>query len=151
MIIEVLIEASAGSRIKELYDEVSLTPRGRRETLRPYPYAYGFIPGSRGFDGEALDCFVLGREPLYPGKRVRCELLGLLEFFEEGEADHKLLAAPPGCSVTLDEALRDEIETFMLAIFTAYPEVEVSVGRLLMEVETRQLLGSRLSFGDKEQ
>lgn len=149
MRLKVLIEASAGSCRKELFDETSFAPRGRRETLIPYPHSYGFIPGSRGFDGEALDCFIVDGEAYPSGSLVEAELRGLLEFFEEGEPDHKLIAAPPGSDIMLGERLKDELATFMYGIFRAYPDMEVRVGDLLQRDETRALLGSRLSFADE--
>lgn len=146
MRVKVLVEACAGSRIKELFDEATFAHRGRRETLLPYPYSYGFIPGSRGFDGEALDCFILGGGAYAAGALVDAEICGLLEFFEEGEPDHKLIAVPPGSELVPDDTHREELQTFIYGIFKAYPDMEVRVGKLLSLEETLPLLRSRLSF-----
>ena len=129
--IEVFLEAAAGSRVKGRYDELSLARVGERRLLLPYPCAYGFVLGTSGPDGEALDCFVLGAEGSAEGGRVACEPWALLEFLEDGEEDHKLVALAPGAAPPPPGPLREELAAFMTGVFAAWPEVEVRVGRLL--------------------
>ena len=129
--IEVFLEAAAGSRVKGRYDERSLERVGERRLLLPYPCAYGFVLGTSGPDGEALDCFVLGAGDAAEGARVACEPFTLLEFVEDGEEDHKLVALAPGAREPEPEALRLTLAAFMTVVFAAWPEVVVRVGRLL--------------------
>lgn len=129
--IEVFLEAAAGSRVKGRYDERSLERVGERRLLLPYPCAYGFVLGTSGPDGEALDCFVLGAEGAAEGERLDCEPWALLEFLEDGEEDHKLVALAPGAKAPEPEALRLTLAAFMTVVFAAWPEVVVRVGRLL--------------------
>jgi inorganic pyrophosphatase len=138
--ITVFIEVAAGSNEKHAYDEQTLEERGSSHTLRPYPYPYGFVPGTVTDDGEALDCYLLTRRHLAPGTQVECEPAGLLEFFEEDEEDHKLLALLPGEQVEIDAALRDELAEFIYAIFRKYPGMRVRVGEIRGQAEALALL-----------
>ena len=51
--IQVLIQAIAGSYEKRLYNEKTLEYRGTRHVSRPYPYAYGFVLGTHAEDEDA--------------------------------------------------------------------------------------------------
>lgn len=138
--IEVLIEAVAGSREKRSYDEQTLEYRGSGETLLPYPYPYGFILGTRTDEGDGVDCYILSRSPLEGGSRVSCEPVGLLEFFEEDEKDHKVLASLPGEEVEPDDELREELERFIYGIFKSFPDMRVRVGALLPKEEAERFI-----------
>ena len=92
----VFIENEAGSRRKNTYDEHTLAHLGSVEVSAAYPFPYGFVLGTRGGDGDAVDCFVLTESPLASGTTVECEPFGLLEQIEDGEIDHKVLAVLPG-------------------------------------------------------
>src|SRR6266571_9394132 len=94
--IRVCVEVDAGSRDKHVYNEQTLELRGTRRTSRPYPYPYGFIVGTSAADGDGVDCYVITRERIRAGSIVECEPIGLLEQDEDGEVDHKILAAMPG-------------------------------------------------------
>ncbi len=133
---EVFIEAERGSNEKGRYDEQTLGRTGSRRAVVAYPYPYGFVMGSQvGADGDCADCYVITHERLREGSRVDCEPIALLEMFEDGQADHKVIACLRGDTVVADQALRDELAAFLSAIFAAYPEVEVRVGRLLPAAE----------------
>lgn len=145
----VFIEAEAGSCVKGVYDELSFARLRERRTLAPYPYAYGFIPGTQGGpENECLDCYVITRRSLAVGRPYEAGVFGLLEFYEGDELDHKLLAAPVDeAAPTAAElaALRDELAGFITAIFRAYPEVSIRVGELRPAVDAERILASRLT------
>jgi inorganic pyrophosphatase len=44
-----------------------------------FPFDFGFVPGTRGQDGDPLDVLLLLDEPLWPGCLVEGVLLGVLE------------------------------------------------------------------------
>ena len=129
--IKVCIEAEAGSREKHRYDENTLEHVGAGHVSRPYPFPYGFILGTRTADGECVDCYLITGEPLIPGSVVECEPIGLLEQVEDGEIDHKVLAAMPGHQIELDKELLQKLQDFIYAVFSEFPDVTVRVGRLL--------------------
>ncbi|MFP4564720.1 MAG: inorganic diphosphatase, partial [Spirochaetia bacterium] len=90
--IQVFIEAEAGSPDKNVYDEHTFEHLGVKRACREFPYPYGFIPGTVTDDGEAVDCYIITRTPLTAGTLVDCEPAGLLELFEGDETDHKAIA-----------------------------------------------------------
>lgn len=59
-----------------------------------FPFNYGYIPETRGGDGDHLDVFVLTSQPLACGTMVECRTLGIIELLDRGEKDDKVLAVP---------------------------------------------------------
>ena len=129
--IKICIEVAAGSRDKNFYDEKTLEYKETRQVSQPYPYPYGFIIGTRGQDGDSVDCYVITRDKLKPGAIVGCVPIGLIEQFEGEELDHKVLASIPGQEVEPDQELWKELRDFISAIFERFPEIKVNVGPIL--------------------
>ncbi len=77
--IRVFIENVAGSRLKHHHDEETLTLLAVEPVSGPYPFPYGFVPGTRAPDGDAVDCFVITERPLPTGELVDCEPIALME------------------------------------------------------------------------
>ncbi|GAO44015.1 inorganic diphosphatase [Flavihumibacter petaseus] len=44
-----------------------------------FPFDFGMIPGTKGEDGDPLDALVISEHKTFPGCRVRCRLIGLLQ------------------------------------------------------------------------
>lgn len=44
-----------------------------------FPYDFGFIPGTRGEDGDPIDVVLVADEPTFPGCVVPARLIGVLE------------------------------------------------------------------------
>ncbi len=44
-----------------------------------FPYDFGFVPSTRAGDGDPLDALVLMDEPAFPGCRLACRLVGIME------------------------------------------------------------------------
>ena len=129
--IKVCIEVEAGSCEKHLYNAKTLEYKGTRRASRPYPYPYGFILGTRAADGDNVDCYLITNESLKAGTIVECEPIGLLEQDEDGEVDHKILAALPGQDTEVGQGLLEELRDFIYAVFAQFPDVSVCVGRML--------------------
>jgi inorganic pyrophosphatase len=129
--IKVCIEVEAGSCERHRYHAKTLQYEGTRLATRPYPYPYGFILGTRAADRENVDCYLITTAPLQAGTVVECEPIGLLEQEEDGEVDHKVIAALPGQDVEGNEGLRQELRAFIVAVFAPFPDMHVRVGRLL--------------------
>jgi inorganic pyrophosphatase len=134
-LVNVVIDTPRGSRCKYKYDEKAgvlrlskLLPLGAS-----FPYDFGFIPSTRGADGDALDVLVLLDEPVALGCVVPVRLIGVLQAEQtetSGETvrNDRLLGVvetpynPPELR-SLDELHRqrvDEIEHF----FVSYNEME---------------------------
>lgn len=129
--IKVCIQVEAGSRDKLVYNERTLEYKETRRVSRPYPYAYGFIVGTIADDGDCLDCYIITHDKLKAGTIVECEPIGLLEQNEDDEVDDKVLAAMPGQHVEVGPELLQELRDFIYAIFAQFPDMRVSVGRIL--------------------
>jgi inorganic pyrophosphatase len=58
------------------------------------PANYGFIPQTLDEDGDELDTLVVTDEPLATGVWLSGNIIGMLNFEDDGEADHKIVVAP---------------------------------------------------------
>lgn len=79
-LINLVVESPRGSTVKLKYD-----PDHRVITLsRPlvlglrYPYDWGFVPSTRGPDGDPVDAFVMWEGTTYPGVLIACRPIGVL-------------------------------------------------------------------------
>jgi inorganic pyrophosphatase len=131
MTIKVCVQVDAGSCEKHRYNEKTLEYKGTSRVSRPYPYPYGFILGTSGADGDNVDCYLITNEHLQAGTIVECEPIALLEQDEDGEVDHKVLAAMPDQEVEVGQELLQELRDFIYAVFARFPDVYVRVGRIL--------------------
>lgn len=57
-----------------------------------FPFNYGYIPQTKGGDGDALDVFIIGDHQIDPGVIVECKAIGIIELLDRGEQDDKILA-----------------------------------------------------------
>lgn len=80
-LIVVIIETPKGSRNKYAYDVKEhifelkkVLPAGMA-----FPYDFGFVPSTRGGDGDPLDVLVLMDEPAFAGCKLTCRLVGVIE------------------------------------------------------------------------
>ena len=80
-LIVVIIETPKGSRNKYAYDVEEhifelkkVLPAGMA-----FPYDFGFVPSTRGGDGDPLDVLVLMDEPAFAGCKLSCRVVGLIE------------------------------------------------------------------------
>lgn len=87
--VRVVIDTPRGSRAKYKFDEDSglmlvskLLPRGA-----VFPYNFGFVPGTRGEDGDALDVLVLVDEPLALGCVAPVRLIGVIKGIQTEKGD----------------------------------------------------------------
>jgi inorganic pyrophosphatase len=83
--VKVIIETPKGSRNKFKYDPDSrmfklskVLPEGM-----VFPYDFGFVPSTKGDDGDPVDVLVLMDEPTFPGCLLECKLVGVLEAEQE--------------------------------------------------------------------
>jgi inorganic pyrophosphatase len=129
--IKVLIQVEAGSNERNLYNEKTLEYKGSSRLSRTFPYPYGFIIGTSAADGDCVDCYIITKDKLKAGNIFECEPVGLLEQDEDGEDDHKVLAALPGQDVELNHKLQEELRNFIYAVIAPFPDVHIRVGHIL--------------------
>lgn len=58
------------------------------------PSNYGFIPATLDEDGDELDTLIVTPEPLPLGVVTEAKILGVLNFEDDGENDHKIICVP---------------------------------------------------------
>ena len=58
------------------------------------PTNYGFIPGTLDEDGDELDTLLVCPEPLPLGVVVEARIIGVLNFEDDAEMDHKIICVP---------------------------------------------------------
>ena len=58
------------------------------------PVNYGFIPQTWDEDNDPLDTLVITSEPLPTGVMVKAKVIGVLNFVDGGENDHKIVCVP---------------------------------------------------------
>ncbi len=94
--INVIIEIPKGSHNKyEINKENGLIELDRANySDAAYPFDYGFAPQTLWEDGDALDVLVLTTYPLLPLTLVAVRPVGVMEMFDEGESDYKIVAVP---------------------------------------------------------
>ncbi|ANH81905.1 hypothetical protein A8C56_13800 [Niabella ginsenosidivorans] len=125
----IIIETPRGSREKYDYDSrygmlclKKLLPEGM-----VFPFDFGFIPGTKGEDGDPLDAFVLSSLKTFPGCMIECRLLGAIKAVQiekDGEKirNDRYLFTPvvtgyewnTGCTGELPEKLLRELEDFFI-------------------------------------
>ncbi len=79
--VQVIVDTPQGSRNKFKYDEElglfklsGVLPAGA-----VFPFNFGFVPSTKGGDGDALDVLVLLDEPAFVGCLIETRLIGVIE------------------------------------------------------------------------
>jgi len=133
--VNAIIETPKGSRTKFKYDEEhglfmfdKALPIGQS-----FPFDFGFLPSTKGDDGDPLDVLVLSDEPTFVGCLVHAKLLGVIEAEQtengETERNDRLIAIPleaksgkppDGAVDHIEESMFRKITKF----FVAYNELQ---------------------------
>jgi inorganic pyrophosphatase len=132
--LRVVVESPRGSAIKFAFDpQLRMFVASRELPFGVvYPCDWGFIPGTKGEDGDPLDAMVLHPQASYPGVVFPCRILGMVEFEQsDGKGPptrNNRVITTPGWHDTLASlrqardlpaALRNQIEQFFLIADTA--------------------------------
>jgi inorganic pyrophosphatase len=128
--VHTVVEAPKGSLLKLKYDmKLGTFTVSRALPLGlSYPFDWGFIPSTKGSDGDPVDALVLHAGSTYPGVVLSCRLLGVVEMDEDDEQgqrqrNDRLIVRP--CwpdqlgefqqASDLPARLREEVEQFFLS------------------------------------
>ena len=131
---DIVIETPRESPVKYKF-EPELNEFRMLKALSPglvFPYDFGFIPNTKGDDGDPLDVMVISEFPSFPGCVIDCRIIGCLQV-EQSQKDQVIrndrFLAVPEFSIQyahvrslddLAQGLIDAIELF----FTTYLSVE---------------------------
>ena len=129
--VDVVIETPKGSAQK--YDYVPNTPFFRLSKILPsgmvFPYDFGFIPKTKGEDGDPLDVIVISEFNSFPGIIIKCRIIGGIKAEQSEEKGSKKLIrndrflAIPKCSNIfqdvdkmddLPKQITDDLEEFFI-------------------------------------
>ena len=80
-LLNVVVDTPKGSRNKYKYDDKHGVWRLRKVLPlgASFPFDFGFLPATKGEDGDPVDVLVLMDEPAFPGCVVPARLIGVLE------------------------------------------------------------------------
>lgn len=138
--IKVFIQSEAGSFEKKRYNEKTLEYLSTSKLPLAYPYPYGFILDTEASDGDNLDRYIVTSSHLKSGAIVECEPIGLLEQFEDGEIDHKILASLPGEKPELNKRLYEQLQKFIYGVFAQWPDCFIKVGEILSQKKAYEVI-----------
>ena len=132
-----VIEIPRGTRNKYEYDEELGAIKFDRllMTAATYPADYGYLRGTLGLDGDALDALVCLTEPTFPGCMIPVKAIGLFAMRDEAGQDDKVICVPLGDPywnhhdevADLPPLLRAEIEQFFSIYKVLEPDKHVEV------------------------
>ncbi|MDZ5761358.1 inorganic diphosphatase [Lyticum sinuosum] len=94
---DAIIEISADSDpIKYEFDkEIGMIRVDRiMPTSMYYPCNYGFIPKTKGGDGDPIDILIHSSYKLIPGSIIKVRAIGVLHTEDEGGIDAKIISVP---------------------------------------------------------
>lgn len=130
-IVNTVVEIPQGSMLKVEWDRKRAAFMLDRvePAIFAKPCNYGFIPQTLDEDGDELDTLIVTAEPLPTGIWLEAKIIGVLNFEDDGEADHKIVVVPAddrntGDSITslddLGERWKQQIEHH----FTHYKDLK---------------------------
>ncbi len=94
--INTVVEISEKSILKIEYNREKCTFELDRvePAIFAKPSNYGFIPATLDEDNDELDTLIVTTEPIPTGVVVEAKILGVLNFEDDGEKDHKIICVP---------------------------------------------------------
>lgn len=96
-----------------------------------YPYPYGYILNTLAPDGDELDCYIITKQRFQTGSIIECEPVGMEEWFEDGEEDHKILAIIPGERFEVNDTVIEELRYFANHFFDSMLKKDYQLGQYL--------------------
>jgi inorganic pyrophosphatase len=130
-----IIETPKGSRTKLAYDpdrEAFVVKKVLPQGLS-FPFDFGFIPSTRGDDGDPLDVLVLMDDSVASGSIVPSRLIGVIEALQteqdgEPQQNDRLIAIADACQLFADvkklSHLPEPVVTQIEQFFVTYNEQE---------------------------
>ena len=94
--VNVVVEIPEGSMLKIEWDRKRAAFMLDRvePSIFAKPCNYGFIPQTLDEDGDELDVLLVCDEPVPTGVWMEAKIVGILNFEDDGEMDHKVVVVP---------------------------------------------------------
>jgi len=95
-LVNTVVEVSKGSTMKIEWRRDTATFNIDRVEPKIFakPCNYGFIPQTLDEDGDELDTLIVTEEPMPTGVWLEARIVGIMNFEDDGEADHKVVVVP---------------------------------------------------------
>lgn len=95
-IVNIVVEIPEGSMLKIEWDRKRAAFMLDRVEpgIFAKPCNYGFIPQTLDEDGDELDVLLVCDEPVPTGVWMEAKIIGILNFEDDGEMDHKVVVVP---------------------------------------------------------
>lgn len=129
--VNTVVEISKGSMLKIEWDRKRAAFMLDRvePAIFAKPCNYGFIPQTLDEDGDELDTLIITDEPLPTGIWLKAKVIGVLNFIDDGEADHKIVVVPAddrntGDSINSLEDLGERWKQQIVHHFTHYKDLK---------------------------
>ena len=130
-LVNTVVEISKGSTLKIEWDRkraVFMLDRVE-PAIFAKPCNYGFIPQTLDEDGDELDTLIVCDEPLVTGIWLEARIVGILNFEDDGEADHKVVVVPAdnrnsGDSIKTLDDLGERWKQQIVHHFTHYKDLK---------------------------
>jgi inorganic pyrophosphatase len=86
-VLNAIVETPRGSAVKYDYDKKSGLFKLKKELPAgmTFPYDFGFIPHTKGEDGDPLDILIISEFGNFPGCLVECKLIGSIQAKQKGK------------------------------------------------------------------
>jgi inorganic pyrophosphatase len=136
-----LIEIPRGGTTKYEYDASSgrlVADRELPDSLG-YPAAYGTFPCTLAGDGDPLDVLVLTPEPLDTASLIRVRPIGVLQMYDRGAADDKVIAVPLTSSLKRVPLADQQAIARFFAIYKG-PGADIQIGPWLNAKAAMEIL-----------
>ncbi len=142
--LNVYVECTRGSDVKDKFDPRTRALSFHKHMPRglPWPFAYGFVCGTRAEDGDPVDAVVLSTRDVGAGAVIPCRVLGTIEAEQtvagETHRNDRVIAADAACPrygawTSLDDASDDTVRAIE-EFFIAYNEAQGRSFRVLGRV-----------------
>lgn len=149
--VDIVVETPKGSAQK--YDYVPNTPFFRLSKILPagmvFPYDFGFIPKTKGEDGDPLDVIVISEFNSFPGVIIKCRIIGGIKAEQSKNEESKELIrndrfiAVPKCSNIFQDIaevkdLPKQIMTELEEFFVDYNKLEGKKFKVLKMMDAKE-------------
>lgn len=121
-------------------------------TAMGYPFNYGYLPGTKAKDGDAVDVMIISTYPVQAGSILPSRVIGMLEMEDEAGCDNKIIAVPtkkvdPFYASTQDLSdLNDATKNLIKHFFEKYKDIEPGKW-----TKVKNFLGKEAAFQEIEE
>lgn len=134
-LLHVYVECARGAVVKDKFDVAAGGLRFHKHMPRgmAWPFAYGFVCGTRGPDGDPLDAVVLSARAIEPGRVLAGRLIGAIEAVQTVEAipcrNDRFIVADPTCAEFGQARSLADVETAVAGVERFFVEYNTAQGR----------------------